>query len=707
MKFVTKSFLKRFTVTMLCFVMSFAFSVVAFAEEEAAQEKVGSVTAFTEGLSVNSENNMAITVTNTETITLDFAPIDTSIGRNQEGWWAGIKVTADSTIEKAELEKVKLRKSSDAENDISFWAVKDSSEDAEEHFVMLWVPVTAAEINSGEQSVTRSYVFDWDNNGFEDEDQVITVNLDLSKIEFTHLSGHKQEEKISAKEATCMEGGYTAEIHCTECGLITQKSTVTNALGHDWKAVIGDEYFAAESTCVVYDTYFYSCSRCDVLSQEVFEDKEGSTLKEHTEIKKLDEKHLISPADCENPAKYYMGCATCDSVFDEVFYDGTPLYHSWRIEKVTKRASTAADGAINFFCEDCDDMDEHPIPIPKIASVTLSGTKFAFNGKAITPGVTIKDRTGAVLVKDRDYTINYVNYNLPGTATAQITFIGKYEGTYNANYKIEIPSTPKATFISNNSAIRITWEKVPSAAGYGIYYKTAAGWKAYKNTTSNSLTITGLPSGTRYTLAIRTAVNISGKIYWASGYTTIDTVTTSPAPAKIVAIQNTSAIRITWSAVKGADGYAVYYSTQAGWKLVGLTTATSATFQNLPSGTNYILAVKSVDLTASGQKVGGTGYTQIITATKPIKPVVSVTTQGGTASVRWTAVKGASGYQVYYKSTTSGGYVLLGTVGSGTTSFTDNGYTVGSPYAFAVRAVKAVQGGYIFGEHNQVIVTMK
>ena len=220
------------------------------------------------------------------------------------------------------------------------------------------------------------------------------------------------------------------------------------------------------------------------------------------------------------------------------------------------------------------------------------------------------------------------------------------------------------------------------------------------------MTITGLASGTQYTFAVKTAVNVGGKIYWATGYNSINTSTTSLAPAKIVAAQNTSAIRLTWSAVKGAEGYAIYYSTQKGWKLVGLTVNTTVTYTNLPSGTNYIFAVRSVDLTASGQKVAGTGYTQLITATKPATPTVSVTTQDGDASIRWTAVKGASGYEVYYKSTTSGGYVLLGTVGSGTTSFTDTGYTTGSKYAFAVRAIKSVQGGYIYGGVGQTIVTM-
>lgn len=670
--------------------------------------KVGTVTAFTEGLTVNSENERSITVTTEEKITLDFAAADPSIGRNQDGWWAGVKVTANSELSVAELKNVVLRKST-SEDNISFWTSKDSADNADEHFVILWVPVTADQISSGVDSVSRTFSFDWDNNGFGVSTQEITVKLDLDKIEFTHSEGHTEITDEEAVEPTCIDGGFTKQAHCLVCGLVTSKKTEVAPLGHDFtEKIMNENHRYLEATCVHYDMYFYSCSRCDVMSGSdlTYQDTEGSELLDHVVIKKLDKIHLISPADCENPAWYYMGCANCDTIFDEKFSSGTPLYHSWRIEKVTKKASISADGTINFFCDDCGAKDNAPILIPKVASIKLSAEKFTFNGKAINPAVTVKDRTGAVLVNNKDYTVQYINSSLPGTATARITFKGNYEGTYDAKYTIEIPATAKIIFASNTSAVKITWEKVSGAAGYKVYVRTANGWKAYKNTVGTSMTITGLASGTQYTFAVKTAVNVGGKIYWATGYNSINTSTTSLAPAKIVAAQNTSAIRLTWSAVKGAEGYAIYYSTQKGWKLVGLTVNTTVTYTNLPSGTNYIFAVRSVDLTASGQKVAGTGYTQLITATKPATPTVSVTTQDGDASIRWTAVKGASGYEVYYKSTTSGGYVLLGTVSSGTTSFTDTGYTTGSKYAFAVRAIKSVQGGYIYGGVGQTIVTM-
>lgn len=667
------------------------------------------VTAFTEGLSVNAENPANITVTNTGRLTLDFADVDESLGRNEKGWWAGVKVTADSALGEEELKKIKLRKSS-SDEDILFWECKDSSDSDESQYVILWVPVTAEDINSGKESVSRSFSFDWDNNGFGVSTQEITVTLNLKDIEFLHSQGHKAVIDQPAVEPTCLEGGFTAETHCEVCGLVLSERTPVDALGHDFsEKLMNADHFYDFANCVHYDRYFYSCIRCDHMSgpDKTYEDIEGSELLEHEEVRKLDKIHLISPADCENPAWYYMGCKNCDTIFDERFSDGTPLYHSWKIERVTKKATINADGTINFFCDDCGAQDNYPIPIPKVSEIKLSATKYTYNGKAVTPSVTVKDREGTVLVKDKDYTVQYINSAVPGTAIARITFKGNYQGSYDAKYTIEIPATTKIAYASNTNTIKIAWQSVPLAAGYKVYLKTSTGWKALGNTTATSATFKNLPSGTKYTFAVKAAVRVNGTVYWASAYKAIDTTTISPATAKVVAAQNTNTIKLTWAAVTGAEGYAVYYSTQNGWKLLGVTTKTTATFTNLAAGTSFIFAVRSVDLTASGAKVAGEGYTQITTATKPTNPVVSVTTANGDASIKWTGVKGASGYEVYYKSANSGGYVLLGTVGAGTTSFTDTDYTVGSKYVFAVRATKAVQGGYIYSSLGQITVTMK
>ncbi len=671
------------------------------------------VTAITGPLDINSENASDITVTNKEMLVLDFSPKDLSVGRYMDGWWVGAKITADKSLTVDELKNVKYRTyGKDGWSEAkSFWAYKDSADTADEHFITVWIPVTPEYIGKDSDGfLTAVYDFDWDNNGFGISTQKITISINVSKdkISLMHTEGHTKVVTEEAVAPTCEDVGYTESSYCSVCGLTISEKTEVAALGHDYSEVILDEdHLAERASCSHYDLYRYSCVRCDAMSTETFyEDKEGSVLKEHVKMTKLDKLHLISPADCENPAKYYMGCRNCDVIFyDEEFTEGSPLYHSWKIETITKKATLSADGAINFRCIDCGKTDNSPIPIPKVASVTLAATKVSYTGKSITPAVTIKDRNGAELRKGTDYTVKYINSDLPGTAAARITFIGKYEGTYDAKYTVEIPVPAKATFASNNSAIKISWNKVSVAAGYAVYVKNGSTWKLLGTTKNTSATFKNLPSGTKYTFAVKAGVVKAGKTYFTGAYTTINAVTTSPAPTKIAAAQNTSAIKLAWTPVKGADGYAVLLKTQNGWKTIGLTPKTTATLTGLKAGTNYIYAVRSVNLTASGQKAGG-GYIQIATATQPVKPVVSATTSGGNATIRWTAVQGASGYEVYYKSATSGGFVLIDTVSAGTTSLTDTGYTSGSKYAFAVRATKAVQGGYIYSAAGQTTVTM-
>lgn len=674
------------------------------------------VAAITQGLDVTSDLMLNYTVRNTEKLTLDFAPEDLSIGRYADGWWVGTKIIADSDIPVEELKNVKYR--SHGKNGWSqaksFWANKDSADDADVHYITVWLLVTPDIIANDDNGILElKYEFDWDNNGFGITAQEINIEIDVSddNIIFTHSAGHTPVIDLEAIEPDCLNGGRTEQSHCSVCGLVINKSEPVLALGHEYTEWIKDEYHLKEAAnCVHYDLYRYSCIRCDAMSDtELYEDREGSFLVAHDPTQKASDKYIFTPADCENPAWYYMGCSNCDTVLkdEEKYTTGKPLNHLWTIEQLTTKATVNADGAINFVCADCKKVDDSPIPIPKIDSVKLSATSVYYTGVAVKPSVSVFDRKGAQLTEGKDYTLEYFNTDVPGVATVRVTFCGKYEGYYDAKYLIDIPVTAKAAFVSNNNAIKIAWEKVPYATGYAIYVKNTSGWRLLGTTTAVSALYSKLPSGTKYTFAIRALVIKNGKVYLSSAFKTLDTVTTSPATTKVLSAQTANAIKIAWTAVKGADGYAVYYYGPKGWVLLRVTTGTSALFTNLVAGTNYTFAVRSFNLTASGLRVLGPTFTQYTTATKPVKPVVSVATSGGTATIKWTAVKGASGYNVYYRSTTSGGYVLLDTVSAGTTSFVDSGYTTGSNYLFAVVATKAIQGGYIYSDIGQVLVTMK
>ncbi len=70
-------------------------------------------------------------------------------------------------------------------------------------------------------------------------------------------------------------------------------------------------------------------------------------------------------------------------------------------------------------------------------TVTLSGADFAYTGKAITPGVTVKNAAGETLTKNVDYTITLpAGRTERGTYTYVITGKGAYAGTATASFTI-------------------------------------------------------------------------------------------------------------------------------------------------------------------------------------------------------------------------------------------------------------------------------
>ena len=101
MKIITKENAKRALSLVLSLVMAFSLMTPAFAEGDV--EAFGSVAAFTEGIDV--EGKEEILATNKEEITLSYSKADASIGRYQDGWWAGIKVIAPERSSSPETRK--------------------------------------------------------------------------------------------------------------------------------------------------------------------------------------------------------------------------------------------------------------------------------------------------------------------------------------------------------------------------------------------------------------------------------------------------------------------------------------------------------------------------------------------------------------------------------------------------------------------------
>ncbi len=179
------------------------------------------------------------------------------------------------------------------------------------------------------------------------------------------------------------------------------------------------------------------------------------------------------------------------------------------------------------------------------------------------------------------------------TATESYDSTGKYLSRYWSSYasksivSLKAPTLKKATSVA--SGTKITWSAVTGAKGYGIYRRTESGkWKLIGTTTSTSYTDkTTLKNNTVYYYTVRayrgsktTALNnkYSAK-YWGKYNTTGLKSLYLSTPTLSSATPSSKNVKVTWSKVSGATGYAVYRKkgSDGTWKLIGTTTSTTYT----------------------------------------------------------------------------------------------------------------------------------
>ena len=175
--------------------------------------------------------------------------------------------------------------------------------------------------------------------------------------------------------------------------------------------------------------------------------------------------------------------------------------------------------------------------------------------------------------------------------------------------------------------------------------------------------------------------------------TTNDTTPAPPAkPTNVTATAGDTQASISWSAVSGATSYNIYYGTTA-----GVTTATGTKVANVTSpqvvsplldGTTYFFVVTAVN--AAGESALSSEVTATPEPPAPTAPTGVQATAGDTqATVSWTAVNGATSYNIYY-GTAAGVTIANGTKSPNATSpQTITGLLDGTPYYLVVTAVNA------------------
>jgi hypothetical protein len=261
----------------------------------------------------------------------------------------------------------------------------------------------------------------------------------------------------------------------------------------------------------------------------------------------------------------------------------------------------------------------------------------------------------------------------------------------NANFTITAgPSCGVATGLAasavTTNAATVSWNAVSGANNYDVDYKTTASstWiNAATATTSTSANLAGLAPGTAYDWRVRANCTAGSGAYATAQFTTL-TPCNAPTGLSSSAITFTDAT-ISWTAASGADSYDVDYKTTASSTWINAATATTSTSVNLSglsSGTSYDWRVRTNCAEGTGNYVSAQ-FTTLTPCNAPTGLSASSITSSS-ATVNWSAVSGATSYDVDYKLSTSGTWINSIT-GTGSTSRNITGLTASSLYDWRVR----------------------
>ena len=252
------------------------------------------------------------------------------------------------------------------------------------------------------------------------------------------------------------------------------------------------------------------------------------------------------------------------------------------------------------------------------------------------------------------------------------------------------PAKPvlKTTYNASSGHIRLQWASVANATSYQLFRSTKrdTGYTQVCTTTSNGFTDTTAQVGVLYYYKLKAFTGSSGSPY-------SDVVSTRRRCAKPVVkpdyLTSTGKPYLKWSAVTGASKYQVYRSTSktSGFKLLGTTTKLNYTDTTATAGYTYYYKLKAVD--SGGRKSDfGAVVSAICHCARPVAKSDYLTSTGK-PYVKWSAVTGASKYQVYRSTSKTGTYKLLGTTTK--LSYTDTSATTGYTYYYKVKAVSKVK----------------
>ena len=420
-------------------------------------------------------------------------------------------------------------------------------------------------------------------------------NCGATESKSLSAKGHT-EVVDKAIPATCTTDGKTEGSHCSVCGAVIKAQDTIKATGHKF----GNWTTIKPATCTESGTQIRKCENCGATESK------SLSAKGHTEV--VDK---AIPATCTTDGKTEGShCSVCGAVI-KAQTTITATGHKSSGWIVDKAASIGVKGSKHKECTVCKKVLE-TAEIPALsrisiskASVTLSTSTYAYDGKAKKPGVTVK-LNGKTLKNSTDYTVSYSNNTKVGTAKVTIKGKGNYTGSVSKTYSIK-NNFKKAT-VSGISTKAFTGKNITQSITVKYNGKT-------------------LKKGTDYTVSYSSNKNIGTatvKIAGKGSYTGTITKTFKINPAKQEIQKLTAkskAFFVDWAQKGSATGYEIQYATNSKFTSAKKVTITNnktdkTTVSKLSGKKKYYVRVRSYTTVKGTKYYGAWSSTKTVTTKK-------------------------------------------------------------------------------------------
>ncbi len=255
------------------------------------------------------------------------------------------------------------------------------------------------------------------------------------------------------------------------------------------------------------------------------------------------------------------------------------------------------------------------------------------------------------------------------------------------NYDPLKPFAPKTTTTNEIGGVKVSWNEVDNATKY-VVFRRQAGTKSWVNvgtTTGTTLLDKNVKSGVYYCYSVR-AYGSTGKY---SDFVQANTSTRKyMATPKLTTIYNhVSGLAMKWNAVAGVtNGYRVYRR------------GAGSTYWTYLGTTKNLYFIDSQVKNKSGEYfrytvIADGGYhSKFDTTGLYLKRLANPTLNSAVSSksgitVKWSAIKGTTGYYVYRKTANSTWVRIAAVGGTNNTTFLDKTAKKGTTYTYTVKAV--------------------